>query len=261
MRGVIGAVVGLVLGIGFVEPAAAAKCPGDSVASGTACMDTYEASVWHVPPSETSLITKIQNGGVTLANLTSAGAMAAGVMQLGLVDGDLGAAGCPVTGNGCVDIYAVSIPGVTPAAFITWFQAAAAARNSLKRLPTNQEWQVAALGTPDAAPCNVGSGGVAITGNAAECVSDVGALDLVGNLTEWVGDWGDLAGGCSSWSATFGSDISCVGGPILGFGFLPGALLRGGGWSDPASFAGVFNVNAGVNPSIASQFIGFRCAR
>src|SRR5207245_3147207 len=115
-------------------------------------------------------------------------AIAAGVVQLGLVAGDLAASGCPVTANGCVDFYAVSIAGVTPSRFINWFQAVAAARNSLKRLPTNQEWQAAALGTPDSAPCNVSSS-LAVTGNAAGCVSDVGAFDMVGNVYEWVADW------------------------------------------------------------------------
>ena len=151
MKGARVAVAGLVLSLGLVDPVLAAKCPDDSVASGTVCIHKYEASMWYVPPAEKALIKKIQNGNVTVANLIDAGAV-----QLGLAAGDLAASGCPATGNGCVDVYAVSIPGVTPAGFNTYFQAAAAARNALKRLPTNQEWQVAALGTPDGAPCNVG---------------------------------------------------------------------------------------------------------
>src|SRR5712691_11542219 len=113
--------------------------------------------------------------------------MKAGAIQHGATGDDYGS-GCPPTGNGCVNFYAVSIPGVTPSGFITWFQAAAAARNSGKRLPTNAEWQAAALGTSDGAPCNVSSGSVAVTGTAG-CVSDVGAFDMVGNLSEWVADW------------------------------------------------------------------------
>ena len=261
MRGAIGGtIVGLVLSLGPVEPAAAA-CAPDSVTSGTVCMDAYEASVWHVPSTQRTLIRKIQKGTVTLANLTAGGAV-----QLGLATGDLAAAGCPVTGNGCVDFYAVSIPGVLPAAYISWFQAAAAARNSLKRLPTNQEWQVAALGTPDGFPCNVNSAGVANTGSAAGCVSDVGAFDMVGNLYELVADWGDKANSCGpptpTWSATFGSDQSCVGGPGAPYSNFPGTSSRGGSFFTPGSGAGVFAVAAGGTPDeFGSGTFGFRCAR
>ena len=263
-RGITVAAVGMVLSLGLLVTPAAAACAPDSVPSGTVCLDAYEASVWQVPATQKTLISKIQKGLVTLANLTSAGAI-----QLGLASGDLAAAGCPATGNGCVNVYAVSIPGVTPAAFITWFQAAAAARNSLKRLPTNQEWQVAALGTPDTGgadngttTCNTDNTvpGVALTGSRSGCVSDVGAFDMVGNVWEWVADWGDPANGCTLWSATFGSDISCVGGPGSGYSNLPGALFRGGGWSD-GTFAGVFAVVALDGPSRSDDFIGFRGAR
>ena len=173
-------VVGLLLGLAVVPVAAGPTlCPPDSVQSGTVCMDKYEASVWDLTgvPGGTKpkLVKAIQGGTVTLADL-----LAAGAVQRGLALGDLAAAGCPDTGNGCVNVYAVSIPGVTPATFITWFQAAAAARNSLKRLPTNQEWQVAALGTPDGAPCNLSGPTLAVTGTAG-CVSDVGAFDMVGD--------------------------------------------------------------------------------
>jgi len=248
------AAVGLVVSLGLVESAVAATCPDDSVASGTVCMDKYEASVWYVPPEQEALIDKIQRGTVTLANLLDAGAV-----QLGLASGDLAASGCPATGNGCLNVYAVSIPEVMPASFNTWFQAAAAARNSLKRLPTNQEWQVAALGTPDGTPCAVGTA-FRNTGNEPGCVSDVGAFDMVGNLSEKVADWGDLANNCTLWPAAFGGDLSCVGGPGSGFSNVPGMLLRGGFTGNLAA-AGVFAVNAGFDPSFSASSMGFRCAR
>src|SRR5712691_6610210 len=100
--------------------------------------------------------------------------MKAGAIQHGATGDDYGS-GCPPTGNGCVNFYAVSIAGVTPSRFITWFQAAAAARNAGKRLPTNAEWQAAALGTPDGV-CNTSSFVPAATGSAAGCVSAVGAF-------------------------------------------------------------------------------------
>lgn len=176
-------------------PAFPITCPLDSVLTGTTCIDMYEASVWKT--TDAALIASIQDGAVTLAALTAAGA----VQQFGLAPGDLAAAGCPDTGNGCVNFYAVSIPGVTPSTGFNWFQAAAAARNAGKRLPSNAEWQAAALGTPDpgasaagSEDCNTANGGgagvpaVVPTGSRDDCASDVGAFDLVGNLDEWVAD-------------------------------------------------------------------------
>ncbi len=154
---------------------------------------------------------------------------------------------------------------MTPSAWVTWFQAAAAARNSSKRLPTNQEWQVAALGTPDTADdesttCAIDSSGAAATGSRSACVSDVGAFDMVGNLWEWGAEWGDFANGCASWSGDFGSDISCVGGPGSGSN-LPAALTRGGNWNSHAPFAGVFAIQTANDPSAPSSFVGFRAVR
>jgi hypothetical protein len=262
------AVVGVVLSLGLAESvAAAAACPSDSVQSGTVCMDKYEASVWYVPSSEKKLVTKIRDGSVILADLTSVGAVAAGVVQLGLAPGDLSFHGlCPITGNRCVDVYAVSIPGVVPAKGVTWFQAAAAARNSLKRLPTNQEWQVAALGTPDtggaddgSTTCKTDSSGLVVTGSRNRCVSDVGAFDMVGNVWELVGDWGDLADGCQDNWVLGTDDKSCFSGPGSAFANVPGAVFRGGGANDFGQ-AGVFAVYAFDTPTLGT-FGGFRCVR
>jgi hypothetical protein len=227
-------------------------------------MDKYEASVWYVPPQEKNLIRKIQEGKVTLADLPPGGAL-----QLGLSDGDLAAAGCPRTGNGCVNIYAVSIPGVTPSGWVTWFQAAAAARNSFKRLPTNQEWQVAALGTPHtdmsddgSTTCATDSMDLVETGSRSACFSDVGAFDMVGNLWEWVAEWGDFANDCTDWSGNFGKDISCVGGPGSGHNNLPAGWTRGGGNGNQSSpTAGVFAVTVQHDPASPFGFVGFRCVR
>lgn len=90
-------------------PAWAEWCSRDAVRSGNFCLDKYEASVWVIPATQTRLIPKVKKGTATLAQLTAASAT-----QLGLAPGDLAAAGCPATGNGCVNVYAVSIPGVTP---------------------------------------------------------------------------------------------------------------------------------------------------
>lgn len=259
----------LVFSLGMLVEPAAAACPADSVQSGTVCMDKYEASVWNLAPvpngkSKDKLISSIHSGAVTLANLQNAGAV-----QVGLAFGDLAAAGCPDTGNGCVNVYAVSIPGVTPAGHITWFQAAAAARNSLKRLPTNQEWQAAALGTPDtggtdngSTTCDTdnvnGSSGLSATGSRSGCISDVGAFDMVGNTWEWVAEWVPRSPNAPGSWGTFSDDWQIlVGAETTG---APGALVRGASRFDHAQ-AGVFAVMADFAPAIQSGNFGFRCAR
>jgi len=221
-------------------------------------VDTYEASVWEVSPTNTGLITLIKRGTATLADLT------AGAIQRGAAGDDYGA-GCPDTGNGCKDFYAVSIPGVTPSRYLTWFQATAAARNAGKRLPTNAEWQAAALGTPDTGgadngttTCNTDSTfAVASTGSRSACVSDVGAFDMVGNLYEWVADWVPPSTVCPGWGAFSGDDMCLAGASTTGG---PGALVRGGDFGN-GSGAGVFAVYGGGPPSGASFNFGFRAAR
>jgi Sulfatase-modifying factor enzyme 1 len=244
-------------------------CPRDSVQVGPTCLDKYEASLWKIaPPSqgESATIRKIRAGTVTIDDL-----MAAGAVQLGRTTGDLAASGCPDTGNGCVDVYAVSIAGVEPARFTTWFQAVAAARNSFKRLPSNAEWQAGALGTPDAGAnpgaqdCNSLGSGPALTGARTNCVSDAGAFDMVGNVSEWVAEWvplsthpcGSTLQGLPGWG-TFSDDIQCLSGADTTSG--PGALIRGGDFNHGAG-AGVFAVFGDARPFDRLPSIGFRAAR
>jgi hypothetical protein len=232
---------------GVYIAAATAGCPSSMVSSGPICIDKYESSVWET--TNAAVIRKIKAGTVTLGELQAAGAI-----QRGAANDDYGT--CPITGNGCVNAYAVSIPGVTPSRFLTWFQATAAARNAGKRLPTNAEWQATALGTPDGAPCNVSSGAVGLTGTAG-CVSDVGAFDMVGGLYEWVADWVPLSTTCVP--VLFGTnDDNCLAGASETAG--PGALIRGGAFNAGAG-TGVFAVSGVNTPSSANGFIGFRAAR
>jgi formylglycine-generating enzyme required for sulfatase activity len=252
------------LSLGLAPASAMAHCPPDSVPSGNICIDKYEVSVWET--TNAKLIKKIKKGTVTLADLT------AGAIQHGVSSDDYGS-GCLDTGNGCVDFYAVSIPGVTPSAFLTWFQAAAMSRNAGKRLPTNGEWQAAALGTPDpgtdddSTDCNVGSGtpnttDPVPTGSRSDCISDVGAFDMVGNLNEWVADWVPKATNCLLDGSLFigTGDSNCFGGADTVTG--PAALIRGGGFSFfGGTSAGVSTVAASFVPIDADQGLGFRAAR
>lgn len=185
----------LVFGTAPSHAIAAKRCPGQSVAVGDACIDRYEASLWRVPSTNRSLLNRILRGTATQADL-----LAGGATQLGVSMNDYGAT-CPDTAEGCVDIYAISLPGVLPSRFMSWPQAATACRNSGKRLMSNEEWQVAALGTPDpglgggdgATACKTDdasippAGSPVLTGNAPSCVSDVGIFDMLGNVWEWTG--------------------------------------------------------------------------
>jgi formylglycine-generating enzyme required for sulfatase activity len=237
-------------------------CGADAVAAGTICLDRFEASAWRVPnPTTTNagLVTKILLGTDTQAELTAAGAT-----QLGTTADDY--APCLDNGQNCAnDIYAVSLPSVAPAAFVTWFQAQEACANSGKRLPTSAEWQAGANGTPDPGPdngttdCNTASGAAPLTGDRGSCVSARGAFDMVGSVAEWMADWVPRPTVCVGW-ASFSNDDMCLAGaddtqPI------PAALVRGG------AFASVGGPKAGplaVHPFLlnrAAAFIGFRCAR
>ena len=241
-----------------------ASCPPDAVQVGTTCMDKYEASVWRVPAPtgiNQGLVTKIQSGTATAADLAFAGATQLGV---GLTDDY---APCADSGQNCTnDVYAVSLPAVLPSANITWFQAQAACKNARKRLPSNAEWQAAVMGTPDPGPdngstdCRTKDGFAVATGSRSACVSSDGAFDMVGNLLEWVADWVPRSTVCGTWSAgvTPTGDYQCLGGAETTG--EPGALLRGGNFHDGSS-SGPLSILGKFEPSFAFDGFGLRCAR
>jgi formylglycine-generating enzyme required for sulfatase activity len=228
-------------------------------------MDKYEASVWRVPSPTTSnsgLVAKIKRGKATAAALAAGGATQLGVR----LPDDY--APCADNGQNCAnDIYAVSLPGVSPSASITWFQAQAACKNAGKRLPSNAEWQAAVAGTPDPGPddgatdCNTSSAFAAVaTGSRSRCVSSDGAFDMVGNLYEWVADWVPRSTACGTWSGavTATGDDQCLAG--AGTTGEPAALLRGGSYSG-GPLAGPFAILATNPPSGSNVIVGFRCIR
>jgi formylglycine-generating enzyme required for sulfatase activity len=251
---------------------ARAQCPSGMVQSGSTCMDRYEASVWKV--TDTNCVRAIKDGR-DLPRYCLEQSVQVGINGVDYID-----AQCQFNGGGCTDIYALSLPGVMPARSINYFIAAAACRNSGKRLPSNAEWQASALGTPDPWPqndpanqCNLNSPSISLTGSRSQCVSDVGAFDMVGNVIEFVADWGALATTGATWNVFipgFGGDVSNMGGSPAGTIYgLPGTTLRGGSFAiapnsgGTGELAGVYAIdqNGAPNSIGDATAAGFRCAR
>src|SRR5262249_16337902 len=73
VHGIVG-IVAVCLTVAMPAGAGTLKCPADSVKVGNNCIDTYEASVWQIDPTNKSLVNKVQQGKATLADLTKGGA-------------------------------------------------------------------------------------------------------------------------------------------------------------------------------------------
>jgi formylglycine-generating enzyme required for sulfatase activity len=264
----------VLIAIGFlIAPSSAmAQCPSGMVSSGSTCIDRYEASLWQI--HDLACILLIREGKTLPPHCIE------GATQVGINGVDYTDTQCQFNGGGCKGIFALSLPGVMPARSINYFIAAAGCRNSGKRLPSNAEWQAAALGTPDPWPqddpanqCNLNSPSTSLTGSRSKCKSDVGAFDMVGNVIEFVADWGPLATTGTTWNVFlpgFGNDVSNIGGPPNGTIYgLPGTTLRGGSFSivpnsgGTGELAGVYAIdqNGAPNSIGDATAAGFRCAK
>jgi Sulfatase-modifying factor enzyme 1 len=181
----------------------------------------------------------------------------------------------------------VSQPGLIPWRYISQNQAAVACAKVGKRLPTNEEWQAAALATPDknsnwgADDCQVANNWAeqpGPTGSGKNCVSGVGAYDMVGNVWEWVEgtvEDGKYQGvdlpddgyikGVNSQGMPTGTDANQAD-PNYNDDYLwilktgSRGIARGGYWNNNDQ-AGQYSVYLVAPPSEAGTGTGFRCAK
>lgn len=175
---------------------------------------------------------------------------------------------------------AVSKNDLQPWTNITRSQAEVACARAGKRLPSNEEWHRAALGTPDGAstPCNTSTGAMERTGTHETCISASGGYDMVGNVWEWINgdvesmmfegvalpDSGYIASIDSSGvprqssttpSVEFGADYVWTRADDALYG-----VLRGGFYNSETD-AGVYAFHAGFPPTTPGVAVGFRCVQ
>jgi hypothetical protein len=175
---------------------------------------------------------------------------------------------CAPTAADCKDgIFAVSQQGVQPAVYINWYQAAMACANVGGRLPSNAEWQVAALGSPLASEgscATSGNGGLRTTGLDTNCASTWGVVDMVGNVWEFTADWtssGTINNVNDVDPLEGASVVAAEGATGLGNGnfasTLPAVVTRGG--DGAGGTPGTFAYASRFGPEFAAASFGFRC--
>ena len=164
----------------------------------------------------------------------------------------------------------------------TYFAEYKSCLNAGKRLCTNEEWSMAAFGSPAGAnnnnycwtaAANVGARNTGLMGSVGYCVSTLGCYDMVGNVWERVATWSDVidvytdqtgwawTNQAGTWTneAEGGEAYTAFGanaGPDGNQG--PRALLRGGDWIDSTA-AGGWTVNGYYSPRSVHSSFGCRC--
>jgi len=185
------------------------------------------------------------------------------------------------------DCSAVSKAGRIPWRFVSQTQAQTACAKAGKRLPTDEEWYLASLGTPDKSndwldsDCHVDSNWSdqpGVTGSGAACVSSYGAYDMIGNVWEWVK--GEVRDGVYNDEVLpksgYITAVDSQGMPLEideleanenynnDYFWLKDKGVRGfarGGYWDNKEGAGVYAMYLVSPPSFAGTGIGFRCAK
>jgi len=181
-----------------------------------------------------------------------------------------------------------SVASAVPWRYISQDQAQVACAKAGKRLPTNEEWYLAALGTPDpnsgwgANDCHVASNWQSqpgLTGSGSNCVSAAGAYDMIGNVWEWVKGTavdGIYEGGRELPERGYVDSTDGRGLPGMTNPDTPNpnynedyfwvhfeglrAFSRGGYW-DNQSRAGIYSIYLIYEPASVGPGTGFRCAK
>jgi eukaryotic-like serine/threonine-protein kinase len=146
-----------------------------------------------------------------------------------------------------------------PVINVTWDQAQAFCRWEGKRLPTEAQWEYAAMGEDgrrypwgnnfDANLVPVRANDTVQTGSFPENVSPFGLFDMAGNVVEWVADWYAE----DYYSTSPGTDPT---GPETG----TRKVMRGGSWGNPDAAIYATTRRFSRPPNGADVDIGFRCA-